>query len=87
MHASGLTLVLAFTFTTGWELSGGRFWAVHWVGGDPSREVMESLATQWLLCAGRFQSSAVEAGVVMSRLFAAAPVQQTLKWLCVFVSW
>lgn len=97
MHASGLTLLLAFTFTTSWELSGGRFWAVHWVGGHQSREVMESLATLVTLC-GQISKLwpaakrvAVEAGVVMSRLFAAACVQPTLKWrlltLYVSISW
>lgn len=57
---SGLSLVLAFNFVTGQELFGGWFWAVHRVGGNQSREAMESLATQWLLCAGRYQSSGLQ---------------------------
>lgn len=81
MHASGLTPVLAFTFTTGWEL----FWRTvlgcalggrrSVTGGDGV--VSDAVVT---LCGqiSKFWPAAkrvtVEAGVVMSRLFAAASV-------------
>lgn len=86
-HAQAWLLFRLFTFVTGQELFRGWFWAVHRVGGDQSREAMESLATQWLLCAGRYQSSGLQrndtvvpwvtvaTAVVTSRLFAATSVR------------
>lgn len=75
---------------------------MHRVGGEQPREAMESLAAQWLLCEGPYQSCGLQqnkaavprvtvgTAVVMSRPFAAtsnAPLTVTLFTFYIFINW